>query len=141
MRFGIKSQLIAVAVIALWLSTVANYPGSLGVYTLLAATCFVSSGFAAIYSRGRRRAFWASFFVVFLLLSCDLTRTYFPVFSPNPQELALEIAQIFGDRYSTFAYRTLWLVWIVLPATLTGTVVATIYGKRVEGGPPHEAAP
>jgi hypothetical protein len=79
MRFGTKSLLVAYAIIGLWLSTVFNYPGSLGVYTLLAATCFVSSGFAAIYYRGRRRAFWASFFVVFLLLSCDRIGTYFQV--------------------------------------------------------------
>ena len=68
-RFGIKSLLIAVAFMAFWLSTISGYGTAADVQKSILLIILLASGFAAIYSKGRRRAFWVGFFCVTLILS------------------------------------------------------------------------
>lgn len=79
-RFGIKLLLIAIALIALWLSTLYGYTGSNDIQAFVWTAIIVMSGVAAISNDGRHRAFWLGFFGTMLLVS---TRTTFTVFGAN----------------------------------------------------------
>jgi hypothetical protein len=74
-RFGTKTLLIVTAVVALWLSTLSGYAAGNDVRRSILLLVLVLSGFAAVYGRGKRRAFWSGFFVVMLLCGgTDLQR-------------------------------------------------------------------
>jgi hypothetical protein len=66
-RFGIKTLLVALTVAALWLSTFANYSMAEDVRRSILLLIFVAAGMAALWGRGRNRAFWVGFFVAMLL--------------------------------------------------------------------------
>jgi hypothetical protein len=66
-RFGTKSLLIVVGVVALWLSTFAGYRAGHDVQASILLTIFIGSAVAALCYSGKRRAFWGSFFGVMLL--------------------------------------------------------------------------
>jgi hypothetical protein len=90
-RFGTKTLLIATAVVALWLSTLSGYAAANDVRKSILLLILVASVFAAIYGRGKTRAFWSGFFAVMLLCGgTDLQRPlhrYLPDFawlSPAP---------------------------------------------------------
>jgi hypothetical protein len=90
-RFGTKTLLIATAVVALWLSTLSGYAAAHDVRRSILLLILVASAFAAIYGRGKTRAFWSGFFAVMLLCGgTDLQRPlhrYLPDFawlSPAP---------------------------------------------------------
>ena len=84
-RFGTKTLLIATAVVALWLSTLSGYAAGNDVRRSILLLILVASAFAAIYGRGKTRAFWSGFFAVMLLCGgTDLQRPlhrYLPDFS------------------------------------------------------------
>jgi hypothetical protein len=84
-RFGTKTLLIVTAIVALWLSTLSGYAAGNDVRRSILLLVLVLSGFAAVYGRGRRRAFWSGFFVVMLLCGgTDLQRPlhrYLPDFA------------------------------------------------------------
>jgi hypothetical protein len=60
--FGIKSLLLAVALVALWLSTLYGYTGSNDIQALIWTAIVVMSGVAAFCYTGRQRAFLGGFF-------------------------------------------------------------------------------
>jgi hypothetical protein len=66
-RFGTKTLLFAFILVALWFSTFSGYAAGHDVRASVLLVVFLAAGFAAIYGRGRLRAFWAGFFVVMLL--------------------------------------------------------------------------
>src|SRR6476619_5549701 len=70
-RFSIRSLLILIAVVALWLSTIAFYEGAHGVRALLILSVLVASGVAVTKYDGRRRAFWVGFFLTVLTTGLD----------------------------------------------------------------------
>lgn len=76
-RFGMKSLLIAFALIALWLSTFAGYTGADDVRAFIMLAILVTSGIAAMTHTGRRRAFWAGFFGTTLAID---TKMFFLAF-------------------------------------------------------------
>jgi hypothetical protein len=76
-RFRIRSLLIFVAVVALWLSTITGYGISADVRAFVMLTIFVASGVATISNDGRRRAFWVGFFLTLLAASVLSPRTLF----------------------------------------------------------------
>jgi hypothetical protein len=84
-RFGTKTLLVATAVVALWLSTLSGYAAANDVRRSILLLILVASAFAAIYGRGKTRAFWSGFFAVMLLCGgMDLQRPlhrYLPDFS------------------------------------------------------------
>jgi hypothetical protein len=84
-HFGTKSLLIGFVVAALWLSTFSGYRAAQDVRHSILLLILVASGFMAIYSRGRRRAFWAGYFVVMFccggLDASNLLSRYVPGFA------------------------------------------------------------
>ncbi len=70
-RFGFKSLLIGVATAALSLSTFTGYRGHGDVRSFIMLCILVASGVAAVNYDGRRRAFWAGFFITVLLVGIN----------------------------------------------------------------------
>jgi hypothetical protein len=70
-RFGIKSLLFTVAMAALWLSTFTGYYGAGDVRSFIMLCILVAAGVAAINYDGRRRAFWAGFFITVLVVGIN----------------------------------------------------------------------
>jgi hypothetical protein len=75
-RFGIKSALIAIAVIAVWLSTFKGYSGGRDVRACIVLTIALASFLAVIYFRGRRQAFWIGFLVSIVVMQLPLSPHY-----------------------------------------------------------------
>src|SRR3954468_22208500 len=75
-RIGIKFVLYLFALAALWLSTFAGYAGSHDVRKGVLLIVFMSAGYCAVLLRGRRRAFWAGFFIVMLLHAPNLGASF-----------------------------------------------------------------
>jgi hypothetical protein len=71
MRFGTKTLLIVVGVVSLWLSTFTGYRAASEVRASILFVGTFAAGFAAIYSRGSRRAFWSGFVGTLLALWVD----------------------------------------------------------------------
>jgi hypothetical protein len=63
-QFGTKSLLITVAVVALWLSTFSGFHAGDDVRSSILLVLYLAALLAAIYSRGRDRAFWIGFCAV-----------------------------------------------------------------------------
>ena len=70
-RFSIRSLLMLIAVVALWLSTIAGYESANDVRALLMLSVLVASGVAVTKYDGRRRAFWVDFFLTVLTMGLD----------------------------------------------------------------------
>jgi hypothetical protein len=66
-RFSTKTLLFAFVLVALWFSTFSGYAAGRDVRASLLLIAFLTAGCAAVYSRGKGRAFWAGFFAVMLL--------------------------------------------------------------------------
>jgi hypothetical protein len=66
-RFGIKTLLVGLTVVAVWFSTFTNYRMAEDVRRSILLLILVSSGMAALWGRGRGRAFWVGFFAAMLL--------------------------------------------------------------------------
>lgn len=74
-RFGTKTLLIGFALAAVWFSTFGGYTGAQDVRRSMLLLVLVAAAFAAVYGRGRRRAFWAGFAAVMLVCGgLDLQR-------------------------------------------------------------------
>jgi hypothetical protein len=63
-RFGTRSLLVAFAIAAVWLSTFSGYWAAQDVRRSILLLILVASESLALYSRGRRRAFWSAFAIV-----------------------------------------------------------------------------
>jgi hypothetical protein len=70
-RFSLRTLLMLVAVVALWLSTIAFYEGAQDVRAILMLSVLVASAVCAIGYDGRRRAFWVGFFLTVLTTALD----------------------------------------------------------------------
>jgi hypothetical protein len=134
-RFGMKSLLITVTVVSLWLSTLTAFTGSNDVQAFIWIAIVVSSGAAAVCYKERRRAFWGGFFVTMLIVS---TRSV--VTTPTPgftwaQQLSrtfaeyLNPAQLRSGRTVLNVNSTLILVTILVVAALMGLICVHIYDQ------------
>jgi hypothetical protein len=92
-RFGTKSLLIVFVLVAVWLSTFSGYAAGRDVRASVLMVVFLATGYAAIYSRGRARAFWSGFFAVMLLCGGNLwqgpANKYIPNFNWRLQQPAV----------------------------------------------------
>ncbi len=70
-RFSIRSLMMLIAVVALWLSTIAGYESANDVRALLMLSVLVASGVAVTKYDGSRRAFWVGFFLTVLTAALD----------------------------------------------------------------------
>ena len=134
-RFGIKSLLITVTVVSLWLSTLTAYSGSNDVQAFIWIAIVVSSGAAAMCYKDRRRAFWGGFFATMVLVS---TRSVVTVPTPGftwAQQLSrtfaeyLNPAQLRSGRTVLNINSTLILVTILVVAALMGLMCVHIYDQ------------
>jgi hypothetical protein len=82
-RFSVKSLLFAFVLVAAWFSTFAGYRGSMDVRASVLLVVLLTVGFAALYSRGKDRAFLAGFFVVLLLNGGNLFQAPLTKYVPN----------------------------------------------------------
>lgn len=82
-RFSVKSLLFAFVLVAAWFSTFAGYRGSMDVRASVLLVVLLTVGFAALYSRGKDRAFLAGFFVVLLLNGGNLFQSPLTKYVPN----------------------------------------------------------
>lgn len=81
-RFSLKSMAIVFVGASLWLSTAAGYAAASDVRRSILFLVLVASGCAAIYLRGKQRAFWAGFFASMLICGQETSLSrYTPNFS------------------------------------------------------------
>lgn len=81
-RFGVKSLLVATAVIAAWLSMFSGYVAPMYVRSTIMLGILFSALFTAMYTRGRRRAFWTGFVIAMLLANTgNVMKSYFAYLS------------------------------------------------------------
>jgi hypothetical protein len=75
-RFGTKSLLIVVALLALWLSTVNRHAVGSDIRNSIMLAIAVTSLLGVIYYGGQRRAFWTGFFITVLAVSVRASPFY-----------------------------------------------------------------
>src|SRR4051812_38705470 len=89
-RFGIKSLLIVITVVALWFSTFTDYPVAYHVRRSIVLLIFSASVLVAVYGRGRWRAFWIGFsLMLFLTGSPNLQLPLYNLASGSPQQVLM----------------------------------------------------
>jgi hypothetical protein len=144
-RIGIKLLLFLFALAALWLSTFAGYPGANDVRKGVLLIVFMSAGYCAVLFRGRRRAFWAGFFIVMLLHAPNLGASFDSsahwhwfgyVANFDVDELTNKLIVYFADRTSTHfgpyysaIAAPLDAAWLLTLAAIIGAVGAYIYER------------
>jgi hypothetical protein len=131
-RFSIRSLLILIAVVALWLSTIAFYEGANDVRAFVMLSVLVASGVAVTKYDGRRRAFWVGFFLT-VLTTGFIGKSPFGL--PWPAERLLNEYRIFqnlpnGHLNPTyfFAISTIHAAMVLLIATVMGLLGVLVYG-------------
>jgi hypothetical protein len=152
-RFGTKMLLIAVAVVAIWLSTFAGYKGASDIRAAIMFVVTFAAGFAAVYNRGSRRAFWAGFVSALLVLAAfphngrfvpglgwgiDIARqwaTSVPVGPLAPDVRTDTPGMLYGRQGQLYEaiFATLWAMSVLSLATVVGVVGVMIY--RQSGRP------
>ena len=133
-RFGIKSLLVGVAVLALWFASLRNFGRSYEIITAISFVIALASATAAIYNRGRRRAFWAGFFATMLIVGPPLWPTSLQLV-PNltfaARTWADAIAQATGSTWasSNAAFYSLRAVLLITLATAAGLSAVYMYDQ------------
>jgi hypothetical protein len=128
--------LIGFAVVSFWLATFGlpdqSRTGEQLRLSVIVAVC-ITSGFAAIYFRARRRAFWAAFFVTLLLLYGQFQ--FRSQFLPSVYWIAASWAEQLNqgrsknDIVTIIARDSLWIALLLGPSAIIGFVVAEIYDR------------
>jgi hypothetical protein len=80
LRFGTKSLLMLIAVVALWLSTFSNFPGAEDVRNSILLLILIGCALMAYCTEARRRVFWLSFFAVIFVFSGIISIRFLPAF-------------------------------------------------------------
>jgi hypothetical protein len=133
-RFGIKLLLVAVAVVALWLSTFSGFVGGDDVRRSILLVLYLAALLNAIYSRGRERAFWIGFFAVMPVVfvpSGSLGGFFVPQFGWVPY-----LTEPYGAGPSgspSYTYQaiedTTRALWFLALSTTVGYIGAGIYDR------------
>jgi len=136
-RFGTKLLLVAVAVFALWLSTFSGFLGGDDVRRSILLVVYLAALLAAIYSRGRERAFWIGFFammpVIIIASNSSLGGYFVPHFGWVPY-LTQPYGIGPGDNPS-YTYQaiedTARALWFLALSTILGYIGAGIYDRKL----------
>src|SRR6478672_7523163 len=137
-RIEIRLMLFLFMLVALWLSTFAGYAGAHDVRKAVLLVVFMVAGYSAVYFTGRRRAFWAGFFIVMLIHAPNLGASFDSVphshwfgyvANFNVDELTNQLIPYFADRtsshfgayYSAIA-ATLDATWLLALSAIVGAV-------------------
>jgi hypothetical protein len=138
-RFGTKSLLLGCVLAAMWLSTFSGFAAGRDVRASVLLVVFVAVGCAAVTSRGKRRAFWAGFFVVMLLCGGEFHQRPVYRYLPNFQWLTPSIvpqkpAVVRQHNYDRAIDDTARMSWVFALSAVVGAVCARIYDKNGTGG-------
>jgi hypothetical protein len=134
-RFRLRTVLIVTAVVALWLSTVTEYPSAEDVRRSLLLLIYLTTVVAAIHYRGRQRAFYMGFctifFVIYFLPRDEIASFITPRFNWLP---SVTTHYGFGPQGATndfylFIQDTVFGLWMLLLSTVLGFVSAHIYDQ------------
>jgi hypothetical protein len=129
-RFPIKRLMAFVAAVAFWFATFKMPdPTNRGIgpqlQLIMPLMILVSAGFAAIYFRGKRQAFWAGFFVGMLLVFGRLFR------SPDLLLIAESWAGGIVSETQRDAFdlvkATFWLLLMLLFSAVQGLIASVVY--------------
>jgi hypothetical protein len=129
-RFSIRFLLVGIAVVALWLSTIANYKAAYDFQALIRLCILVASGAAAVSYDGRRRTFWAGFFITVWTVGIDrkLNIGQFWI-TPLLNSYGLSQTSWSEDTRLRFMFldSTLQAVVMLLVATVMGSISILVY--------------
>ena len=140
-KYSIKTLLLLFAVLALWLSAATGYAAASDVRMSITSVIFLGSAFAAAYFRGRRRAFWLGFFVMFLLMACPMISQLIPLQVPQINwqgDVAARWAATISTSPKMQSELHMWLFWTIkfsgtlALTTVMGFVAAHIYDQSRE---------
>ena len=129
-RFSTKFLLIIFVVVALWLSTIVGYRASSDVQSFIKLSILVASGVAALSYNGRRRAFWAGFFVTVWTVGVhgelQIGRHWITTLL-NSYGLYQNLPNGFSNHRFMFLDATLQAVVMLLLATVMGLIGILVY--------------
>jgi hypothetical protein len=132
-RFGIKWLLIIVAVLGLWLATFRMPdPTNRGIGIHLRLTIMLaillSAGFAAIYYRGERQAFWCGFSISMLLLVGGFF-SFVPDLSLIARSWSGGLLQKTGGDAFDMLQSSMWACLLLSFSSIVGLSAAIIYNQ------------
>ena len=130
-RFSIRSLLILIAVVALWLSTIAGYESANDVRALLMLSVLVASGVAVTKYDGHRRAFWVGFFLTVLTMGLVAKNQFglpWPERLLNGYGLRQNLPTGFLNHTYIFARSTIHAGVLLLIATVMGFLGVLVFG-------------
>ncbi len=133
-RFSLKTMLVAVAVVALWLATLKDFSAANEVRKAILSTILVAAGVGAICYNGRRRVFWGSFFVVMLLLggfNWPSNQPLIPDVENAARPWAVSLYESFGIKSITFnaVFHSMRSLLLLVLSAVAGFVAAAIYDR------------
>jgi hypothetical protein len=145
-RFGTKSLLVGVSLIAAWLSTLSGYAAGQDVRRAVLLVIVSAAGFSAIYFRGQRQAFWIGFSFALVLLAIQpqwrfVPSTWWsrqlaenlavqtPIGPVAPNTTPAHEGPVVGRQLKVFhgIIDTVWLVCAMLLSAVIGWIGTTIH--------------
>ena len=100
-RFGTKTLLFAFVLVALWCSTFGGYAAGRDIRASVLLIVFLAAGYAAVYSRGKQRAFWSGVFMVMLLAGGNVFEGPLNKYVPNFLWRTMQPMQNMAIQYVT----------------------------------------
>jgi len=136
-RYGTRTLLVVIGIITLWLATFAGHGAAQDLRRSMLLLALVAAGCLAIYSDGRRRAFWAGFAIVMFLcggLSIDRPlHRYVPDFfwtrTMTESLLATGASRRQQPVVSTGLVDSMTAGWTLALSALAGFVAAQVYSR------------
>ena len=136
LRFKLRTLMILLAAVGLWLSTIAGYESADDVQALILLSVLVASAVAAIIYEGQRRAFCVGFFLTILTTVLGRRSAFLDTALALPwAQRLLDAYHIYQNlpnnhlnpRYFFFA-STIHVVVLLLIATAMGFLGVLVYG-------------
>jgi hypothetical protein len=132
MRYRLRTLMIVMALIALWLSTIAGYESANHVRALLMMSVLVASGIAVTKYDGRRRAFWVGFFLTVLMGLVGKYQFGLPWAERllNGYGMRQNLPNGYLNQTYAFCMSTINNVVLLLIATVMGFLGVLVYGDN-----------
>ena len=138
-RFTIRTLLILIAFVALWLSTFfvmvqPTNPVGIHVRSIMVLLVFLSATCSAIYFKGQSRAFWGGFAAMMLMLTLNLPTKPPYILEGDISSIALAIITPFfhgriPDQVAYCLRVTVYLGVLLSLSCLMGFISTCIYDK------------
>jgi hypothetical protein len=127
-RYSLRTLLLLVAVVSLWLSTIAGYESAYDVQSFLMLGVLVASAVAAISYDGRRRAFWVGFFLAVLTASVGSGSPFVHTAFALPWAPRLLNAYGIRQNLPNGSLDTRYFFWLATIHALVRLLIATVMG-------------